>query len=277
MSNKHWCMPKYIFPNFAREKARIPQSMPDKDIMDVLYEDRDKGFSIDQNRAISLETWLISKNTPCLFIANKQLVDFLYSSTFSLDIFIEAAFYFPFRWIVTPLGKVGGVDLRPVAFGHVTSLLDDKVARFLPKQEFSNEFSFYQPLPNNEMMVGSFTKTLLPNFLRSNERTQTISNVHKKICAAAAVYSYAFPDYIRDGLPDFVKAPSINKPRILTAAPEILEGATRTSVSMHIRAGHFKTLQHERFKRNDDGTPKVIFVRQTVVAGKLTPKTAVGL
>lgn len=273
MSNKHWCMPNYPFLRYAlRHHPALKNEKPHM----ALYKFADllisAGKSPHETEPYTAEASLLYKDSPCLFIESKELCSFLHESTYSEGIFKTAVKDFDYKFLCFPRMNIAGKDTRSCAFGRFggvkSEIRDPDIALFTcalpngidarswPVHEFDN-YLIDKPSDNPR-----FSEDDLAHFML-------------RLCMAAVVYSVAFPDYIRDGLPVDVKAPEISKPRILRAAPEILEGATRTSVSMHIRAGHFKTLRHERFRRDEEGKPRIICVRQTVVAGKLTPKTAV--
>lgn len=296
MSNKHWCMPNYPAlkrfkrdARWAKETAGLSDSATLDFIFSQIHKAKDgqlKTRNIGEHdkvqstilASIVVERQLLEDKTPCLFISSRELANFLHQSHYSQDLQMSAIKSVPLRWFVFPTMQIDGYDLRPVAFGKV---------RFY--DQFAGN-AVYISMPNGLVASRYFQDAMCEQALHSNLSKEVVasradnpmllvavSRMMTRLCLAACVYETAFPDYIVDGLPEYISSPSIHKPKKLIAAPEILEGATRTSVSMHIRAGHFKTLQHERFKRNEDGTPKIIFVRQTVVAGKLTPKTAVGL
>lgn len=285
VSNKKWCLPNY--PCVAEVRKSQPDRYRKASMMSILGDVssglNENGHSLGEQewahckRSVSIELWLATRNSPSVFIQSQDLVRFLFESSYSRDLFYEASILFPFSWVVFPTTSIGGINLRPCAFGRVGG----KHIRD------GYEYSFYIGLPRGifaesigEKDLGrllDFDYLMNPRLDDLNGQTSASLKLHVRLCAAVAVYAAAFPDYIRDGLPDDVKAPELHKPRILRAAPQILEGATRTSVSMHIRAGHFRCLRDERYKRNDDGTAKIVFVRQSIVAGKLTPKTAEGL
>lgn len=282
MSNKHWCMPKYPLWQMA-ERLRVTGGMKQ-----LAYYEYVQERSIEQNDLTSLhiarmEQYLIEHKTPSLFISSRELTRFIYESSYDAELLLQSMNTNP-RFYCFPQMVIDGVDLQSCSAGLFDCDFfkpEDRTQHILTMQYGKNLLTNNFPLDIScvRQVVKNGVKAfpILDSDVNDQGRSRHALHVHTKLCLGACVYASAFPDYIRDGLPDLVKAPEIHKPRILRAAPEILEGATRTSVSMHIRAGHFKTLQHERFKRNEDGTPKVIFVRQTVVAGKLTPKTAVGL
>lgn len=303
MSNKHWCMPNYGFLKQCRRRFPELIGLGDKDaiarcfgvlgveaskhpmrdaqiIMDAykagnlpspndISRMRKQEALIDeqdQMELLLLESWLLHRNSPSLFVESMELVHFLNESTYSEDVLQQAIDVDEFKWFCFPSRSIGGVNLRSCFFGR-------SAGRCVYRVYLWNE-NIMQSAVNTDGAAHAFREGRCT--VADADEFSRVSDLHLKLCMAATVYALAFPDCVIEGLPSGVKSDSTAN-RILKPAKEIMCGATRTSVSMHIRAGHFKTLQHERFKRNEDGTPKVIFVRQTVVAGKLTPKTAVGL
>lgn len=228
---------------------------------------------------ILAEAKLFEKSSPCLFIQTESLARFLYESTYSWGIFKQAISDFDFKHICFPAKSINGINLRPCAFGNFAGIQTSEIG--LPN--VTNRVVFTCGLPGGNIGARIWDIDAADELLSKREMVDEkfpqddIAFLHIRLCMAAVVYAAAFPDCIRNGMPDDIAAPHLHSPRTLTAAHEILEGATRTSVSIHIRAGHFRCLRDERYKRNEDGTPKIVFVRQTVVAGKLTPKTAFGL
>jgi hypothetical protein len=83
-------------------------------------------------------------------------------------------------------------------------------------------------------------------------------------------YMQAFPDLIVPGLPRDIKTRCsryIGNSRVCCL---ILHDNIRTAPSSHLRVGHWRALKHERFKRNADGSIKIIYVNPTIV-GFITP------
>jgi len=297
MSNKHWCMPNYPLKNSWQKLYPNINFLDFDSVARIIKRNTESRASHQEHgndpvywqtllACYLIEKKLHIKNTPAIFIETPQLVTFLIESSFDRGLARLAVENTTLSWFCFPQMNIGGIDLRPFVFGkyktaHVDSPdgpVNDTIALYFggPKggiylcqyklDEIDDVLGEDQPIEYSTMMTVKFTDT---DFVKK------LGNFLFKLGISVCVYAAAFPDYIRDGLPIGVKASQIFKPRILTAAPQILEGATHTSVSMHIRAGHFRMLQHKRFKRDDEGNPRIICVRQTVVAGKLTPKTAI--
>ena len=294
MSNKHWCLPNYPMLNQYKKACRglkNPKINPNDHyaVLNGLAKESLHLGDIATYLNCEMEKLLLADNTPCLFVENREIVRFIWESRYDQELAYLAADT-KTTWSGLPRMNINGVDTIPCAFGCIDYFKDSKLIPNENKRQvllttWAFNECFCKNTPLNSRLVWRMLQhpedfesyTAAPFDGHWTTKDHTLLNTLFRICLGVMVYAKAFPDYIISGLPRMVSIGMPSRANILTAAPEILEGATRTSVSMHIRAGHFKTLQHERFKRNEDGTPKVIFVRQTVVAGKLTPKTAVGL
>jgi len=123
------------------------------------------------------------------------------------------------------------------------------------------------------------------------DESRSWGNALLRLCAAVSVYVQAFPQAYRPGLPEAMQNKSstvrslLAKPmkvgvyshkrgRVLTRA-EVKQAFRSSSEKRktHWRQGTFRTLRHERFKRNPDGSMRVIFVRGFVVNEDIDPST----
>lgn len=82
------------------------------------------------------------------------------------------------------------------------------------------------------------------------------------VAAMVSIYANAFPHAVRVGPPRHDRLAPRNSYRV--QAVREIQIADRC-VSPHWRSGHFRELRDERFKRNDDGTAKIVFVRDAIV------------
>lgn len=90
-----------------------------------------------------------------------------------------------------------------------------------------------------------------------------------------AAYVSAFPQYVRDGLPEDTKRRNVEPAMAGRSRTVVMHERLRASPESHLRNCHFRTLGHERFKRDAQGNVRVIFVRPTIVGGRhLDPQTA---
>lgn len=99
-----------------------------------------------------------------------------------------------------------------------------------------------------------------------------------RIGLAAEVYAQAFPEAVFDGPPrssqNEVKHYKGGS-RHITFTKKIR--AEHCSPRTHWRRGHFRVLANERYKKNDDGSPRIIFVRDAIVGMQAEPKTEVSI
>jgi hypothetical protein len=82
-------------------------------------------------------------------------------------------------------------------------------------------------------------------------------------------YMQAFPELVKAGLPVSMKERNI---RFFngTGTCVALHPRIKACPMAHYRTGHWRTLAHERFHRNSDGSIKIIYVNPAIV-GFLTP------
>jgi len=92
--------------------------------------------------------------------------------------------------------------------------------------------------------------------------------LHMRLCVGFCLYMRVFPEAVREGWPEGARNremrhwqnAGIRVRRTLVTVPRL-----RGEVSPHRRRGHFRHLRDERFKRNPDGSIRVIYVEETVV------------
>ena len=87
------------------------------------------------------------------------------------------------------------------------------------------------------------------------------------------LYAAAFPDALRPGLPDagnkelgtkLVLAPHFRRSAVTLLGPT----PTSAQRALHFRSGHFRILAHERYRRDEQGRVRVVYVRESLVGGK---------
>ena len=85
------------------------------------------------------------------------------------------------------------------------------------------------------------------------------------LVAGLCLYKKCFPYAVRNGVPnDCLNQNYYERPQTISIAREILESDERT-VTPHIRSGHFRLLQSERFKKKRF---QVVFVKGCFVKGQ---------
>lgn len=118
---------------------------------------------------------------------------------------------------------------------------------------------------------GSFQKDVDIN----PEESAEITNCWR-LFAATLLYMAAFPHLIKNGPPS--DTTPLERRSILKGSDRIstisLPPEVRNAPSPHLRRFHFRTLRAERYRRNVDGSPRVIAVRQAVIGDISRSKTA---
>jgi hypothetical protein len=95
--------------------------------------------------------------------------------------------------------------------------------------------------------------------------------IHTAECAVFGLLTYmqAFPELVHPGLPVTIKDRCMRyfkgTGNCIALHPKI-----RAVPSAHYRTGHWRCLAHERFRRNPDGSIRIIYVNPAIV-GFLTP------
>jgi len=274
-------------------------------------------FSIDPTLAdmathalIEEEIW-IHYARPTVYVDSTQLPD----QVSNMSMFGEVGQILINRWrglrafCFHSNSMVGGVNLRPVLFGVTTAedrhpLVEACVARVLEMPEYAlhphwatepcdtvtltipcGEMAQRLVVPLSELQVfledPDWIKThkLKNNWFpieQSQEDMDLLMTMMRAILGLI-VYTQAFPEAIRDGLPTL-------PPRklgfgALACIPRTIKGLVRHQTAWStgdgepfFRSAHLRILGHERFTHNPDGSPKVILVKDTVVGGRIDAK-----
>ena len=100
-----------------------------------------------------------------------------------------------------------------------------------------------------------------------------------KIVCSLAVYMRAFPELLVDGFPSAVKPREI-KDRNFKASTGMIRMLPKKAVEhgspkVHYRRWHFRTLAHERYKRDEEGRPRIVFVSDCIVGTEVKPQTVI--
>jgi len=96
------------------------------------------------------------------------------------------------------------------------------------------------------------------------DREYKQQRVYFKLLYALCIYMQAFPDAVEHRGPEgvIINPPPNGFKSLQTLA---MSHQIHTSPHMHYRRWHFRTLHDERFRRNPDGTARVVFVRDAIV------------
>jgi hypothetical protein len=96
---------------------------------------------------------------------------------------------------------------------------------------------------------------------------------HTKLAYTLWVYMKAFPELIKDGFPDDMNIRSMRHSKgAKRRSIQLPDKIKRVAPGTHLRQWHLRHLWSDRFKRNPDGTVKVVLVRDTIV-NRLNAKT----
>lgn len=246
-------------------------------------------------------------NSPTVFPDNESLIDILHSSRLA----IKPSSLKP-RWPVfsfsPPLGAMmDKIKLFPFLFS-VSSGVDqmNDMQNMLNDCPVPTKFDFSNTRPTEEMKAyisiddgcGLAWNTDFLKFievLNSGEDFEEIKGLdksentaernksiraHAKLAVMLLVYAQAFPESVAYGFPSgFPEADAKfggkghgARGRI-TGIKILAPIDTATGRALHLRRGHFRSLHDERFKRNIDGSIKIVWVRESVIGGKIDPYT----
>ena len=123
------------------------------------------------------------------------------------------------------------------------------------------------------------------------DESKSWGNTLLRLCAAVSVYVRAFPQAYRSGLPEGMEGKTSSVRSLLTKPMKVgvysskhkrvlkraevkrAFGNSRSKRIAHWRQGHFRTLSHEKYQRNPDGSERVIFIQGSVVNKDIDPST----
>lgn len=94
-----------------------------------------------------------------------------------------------------------------------------------------------------------------------------------RLALRLGVYLQAFPDSIRPGFPDGMSNYEQKQQNTANAFRIGLPAKYHNSPVSHWRSGHFRRLLDEKFKRDDEGRARIIYVNPCLVGEKVDPYT----
>lgn len=239
---------------------------------------------------------------PIIIIEDKEVAEFAYRS--KLDIIPESlkvpegiiSFAFPKGVILD------GIELRGCLFGEIDiqehiQFVKDKVKSLTGTEPDWDWDPNYQPKSNKAIFIITmvdepqmpggisylrlwFDKNDLSNIPNENWVEDNLKNeawlknkeysqqrIYLKLCYSLCILLSNFEGCLRDGLPSgrMIDLPKVFKAQTLSLPRKYAE---RIGPQTHWRECCFRSLKHERFKRNPDGSVRVVFVRSTIVGGK---------
>lgn len=235
---------------------------------------------------VEYEWW--RKGCSTVFINSPEIVNLVYNARYDVDIDNldvpngVTSFSFPDGI------EIEGILLRPILLSiqNINDSLANKRFSLWDKDEDDfksvsvvHRQGFALPGISSVGTQKNLVKSLRGDFGDQDHHTSTFYKVMTKVAVGLSIYMKAFPNALRDGFPIDMKDRDIristtNSPFILTLDKSIqTSSGTHSSPVMHWRKGHFKTLRHERFRRNPDGSYKIIYVHDAIVNGRIDPKT----
>lgn len=245
------------------------------------------------------------KGKPVLFLESQELINLIYSATYDID-FEHVCLPGDILGFSFPEGaRLDGVTLEPCILHRVREvggdthesigikdILEQQNVLDLKKdgtrisctlregfmshrvgvminQEHLDAALNPHPDPNNPDFPSEFSDYEAKQF-----------SVILRLVLGTCAYISAFPECLVSGFPKTMQS---RNARILTkdltrTKPVTLKLHPRLvgSPGAHSRVGHFRTLRDDKFKRNPDGTYRVVYVSETFVKGRakdVDPKT----
>lgn len=203
----------------------------------------------------SVEPYWVNMGRPTIFVDSAQLIKNLNACNYSVSVdslwnnFSVVAFSFP-RGLV-----LNNISIRPFIVRYQKN---PSVFAFYVRNKFLKASILYivDQKGVDEILDGTSNNLCFT----ADEREKMI--MHLRLFACMSSYISAFPDALKPGIPEDMKRTNANPKKDFTlfTAPEL-----RGSVSAHFRRAHFMTLRDERYKHNEDGTPRIVFRNSAVV------------
>lgn len=219
---------------------------------------------------------------PVIFLESADLVRGLWETNYKID----------FDSICLPMNvlsfsfpddvEIEGMKLPPVIFHKMPTLDGGIRVSSVVRERFS--YGQVTTICNQEHLERVMKYEDLAEIPRTdfevqfNEKDSKLHAVLFRLCIGICSYISAFPGCLRKGLPEAI---NYRDSRILLAELNRVSPVTlglherfRQSPSAHFRAGHFRTLRDDKYKRNPDGTYRTVWVSEAYVAGKIDAYTA---
>jgi hypothetical protein len=124
----------------------------------------------------------------------------------------------------------------------------------------------------------TFTKEDVVNIMADRESLVAVDNLNSvqnfkeifRLCLALGIYMKVFPDAVSSGYPKFNK--SFVKDN--NFVPHVVANRLpKVEKAVHYRSWHFRELRAERFKKEQDGTNRIVFVNECIVGIDPEPYT----
>lgn len=166
----------------------------------------------------------------------------------------------------TMIGVVYSTSEEPVLFNITDGILRtlvvnmESIGNFMAGGE--GEDWMYGPLSNNRTVGtvhGHRPAAEVPGAQGSMDRLKRAG----QLVIGMLLMAKSFPEMFHDGPPERIKNPNWYKK--VSNASHLQVASVRSSVSPHIRSGHFRVLSHPRYVKKRG---QVIFVKPSMVKGK---------
>lgn len=241
--------------------------------------------------------WM-NKAKPTMFVEDGALITLLLESSTKKEIFRntsifnEQLFHLPFYCISPPRGfTYKGVEIEPfmiaIVSPHTQRHFLGRVILASSKNEDENLFVVFKYCADGGMMYSYSFTSEVADFLEEYERMPVkITLPHprcKKVMKAFTeeeriqqrvmfelsvrlqLYIQSFPGQVRDGLPRQICQLDKKRWQKGKAITVSIEERFRNAPSAHFRSGHFRRLAHEKFKRDEAGNARVVYVNPCFV------------
>jgi len=243
---------------------RLKDAIRRKNIFDIgvaLYEEQcklDRSFSM----CFAWERVFRMKGSKTIFIKDATLPEVLYKSKLKVSFASMVEKDILFSYSPVSGQKINGHEIFPFIFSATTSTIRPFLSIVMDMRASGNTCAgiaeeIYETGINNDGLC---------------EETR----VHFKLGVSILCYMQAFPECVVPGIPSDMSIKEMmhggqkNKRTGFTIKAPI---DIATGRALHLRRGHFRSLHDERFKRADDGSIKIVWVRESVVGGKIDPYT----
>lgn len=252
------------------------------DSFTVGYEIGMAASTIDENtkRVLIVEKIARDNSNKTIFVESQDLIEALVRSKIKVDKSVLIAQKpDPFLISVACGTIVDGVEIRPFIFMVDGGMFPGLTA----KSNTIDNVGYVMGVedaesPQTENLYSCFSYEQLENNFSGKEKTKwdRICSVHAKLGYSLYCYMKAFPECVVSGAPSSVSVKEIfhgGRSNRLTPFKIAAPIDSSTGVALHLRRGHFRSLHDKRFKRNQDGSIKIVWVKDTVVGGKIDPYT----
>ena len=268
-----WIPYKHIFREYG---------LQDTELTDQLWEDalHEIALKVTQGEAdgIHFDTvyaqyrwWKNGKEA--IYIDTRSLVDFVANAKFSVDSIDipmsgNVVFLFPND------ATIDGCRIPPILASEGVVLRGSNTI---------NAVSFFLSkgsLEHGKCSVCGVPSDRISEFLSgSGDYGKDVSFGHEYFIIAArlCVYLSVFPQALIHGFPESMKLRedrAHNKSSCQNHTMR-LSGRFSNTPLAHFRRGHFRMLRHERFRRNIDGSNRIVYVNNSIVAATGNEKTAI--